>query len=52
MVPDGHGAVRPGRGEGVVDGVEGERVDGPYVVDVIDRLAVEFEGVFCWAKKH
>jgi hypothetical protein len=26
--------------------MEGKRVDGPYVVDVVDRLAVAFEGVF------
>jgi hypothetical protein len=46
VVPDRHGSVGTRRGEGVEGGMEGERVDGPDVVDVVDGLAVAFECVF------
>ena len=46
MVPDRHGSVGTRGGEGVERGVEGKRIDGPDVVDVVDGLAVAFEGVF------
>lgn len=45
MIPDRYCAIRPGRRECVVNGVEREGVDGPDVVDLVDRLAVGFEGV-------
>jgi hypothetical protein len=62
-VPDRHGAVRAGRGEGVVaktnaasaveyandkedaHGVEGKRIHGPDVVDIVNRLPVALECV-------
>ncbi len=34
------------RGREVLHWVEGERVDGPDVVDVVDGLAMTFKGVF------
>lgn len=46
VVPDGDGRVGACGGEGVVYGVERERVDGVHLVDVVDGVAVAFEGVF------
>jgi hypothetical protein len=45
MVPDGNGGVRAARRERVVRRVEGERVDGPYVIYVVYRLSVTLERV-------
>lgn len=45
VVPDGDGGVRAARRERVVRRVEGERIDRPNVVDVVDRLAVALERV-------
>jgi hypothetical protein len=45
VVPDRDRRVRAARCERVVRRVERERVDGPYVVDVVDRLSVALERV-------
>ena len=50
MVPDRHGSIRTRRGEGVEGWMEGEGVDGPDVVDVVDSLAVAFECVFLFLR--
>ena len=46
VIPDRHGSIRTRRSEGVESGMEGEGVDGPEVVDVVDGLAVAFERIF------
>jgi hypothetical protein len=45
VVPDGDGGVRAPRRERIVRRVEGERIDRPNVIDVVDRLAVALERV-------
>ena len=51
VVPDGYGAIRTSRCKGVESWVEGEAVDGPYMVNIVDRLAVTFECVFLFLRR-
>jgi len=45
MVPDADCTIGACGGKGVVGWVEGKRVDGPNVVDVVDGLSVALESV-------
>jgi len=45
MVPDTDCAIGACGGKGVVGWVEGKRVDGPDVVEVVDGLSMALESV-------